>query len=568
MLRLKVNKTSSEGIVSGPVIIWQTEELQAEDYFVEETERDAEIGRFEEAVESAVQSLETLAEKNEIFEAHIQAVKDPSLAEEVREKITVEGANAQKAVQEVCEAYISIFESMDDEYMKERSADIRDIQKRLMRILKGKEAPFGRLANKGIVIAKDLTPSDTAQMDLSQVLGFVTRDGGVTSHVCIMARNIGLPALVGVKDILNYAKDGDFIILDAGKGEIILNPDDATAALYERLQRDFEEQKDILEQKAKLPAKTKDGYSVEVYANVGDRKELEMAQKCSADGIGLFRSEFLYMDNDHFPTEDEQFKAYKAAAAAVEKEVIIRTLDIGGDKKLSYFEFEKEENPFLGFRAIRISLSMKEMFQEQLRGILRASAYGNVKIMFPMIISLEELAEAKEMVECAKSKLRTEGTAFNENIAVGVMIETPASVLMAEELAQNADFFSIGTNDLTQYILAADRGNERISNLYNPFHPAVLRSIKYVIEAGHKAGIPVGMCGEFASDEKAVKLLLGMGLDEFSMSSPMTVKAKNAIRNTSLNYARTLAGEVLKMSSADEIENYLWQVVSLSDKIK
>ncbi|NLG03961.1 MAG: phosphoenolpyruvate--protein phosphotransferase, partial [Clostridia bacterium] len=402
---------------------------------------------------------------------------------------------------------------------------------RLLMAVKGISAnPFDAMDRPGIVVASDLTPSDTIQMNKNLVLGFATQFGGVTSHVSIIAKNLGLPALVGVSDLMHNVQQDDEIILDATGRKVILNPDEETKKFYQDIIYKANEEKEFYAKLKNVPATTKDGKTVEVCANVGNIEDINFAKEFGFDGIGLFRSEFLYMENSHFPTEEEQFEVYRKAVIVAEKYVIVRTLDIGGDKALSYFEFEKEENPFLGWRAIRICLEMTDIFKTQLRALLRASAFGEIKIMYPMIISEEELDTANALLEECKRELDAEGKAYNKDIRVGVMIETPAAVLCAPELAKKADFFSIGTNDLTQYITAVDRGNKRIAHLYNSFHPAVLRAIKMVINAGHAAGIPVGMCGEFASDENATKLLLGMGLDEFSMSASCINRVKALIR--------------------------------------
>ena len=558
MRELQVVRTASAGIVIGKVFRVVKPSLAAEPYPVADGETEREVSKYEAAMATAVKQLEALQETNDIFGAHLEIVKDATLSEGIVSKITQERCNVQQALQEVAEEFIQLFEMMEDEYMKERAADIKDVRNRLMCALKGIQLnPFANICEQVIVVTDDLTPSDTAALDLSHVLGFITRDGGITSHVSIMAKNMGIPALVGVSEILNSVKADDLVIMDAGQGRILINPEEAIVCEYRRKQDADEKEQQKLSETSRLPVITKDGRAIAVCANVGNVEEVRAAKLQNVDGVGLFRSEFLYMENVHFPTEEEQFLVYKAAAELVQTELTIRTLDIGGDKELSYYTFEKEENPFLGWRAIRISLDMREMFKEQLKAILRASAFGPVRIMFPMIICLNELRMAKAILAECKEELRAAGSSFDEEIPVGIMIETPASVLCAEDFAGEVDFFSIGTNDLTQYILAVDRGNKKIAAAYNSFHPAILRSIRQVICAAHKNGIPVGMCGEFASDERAVKLLLGLGLDEFSMSAGSTAKVKQRIRDSSYEEARQYAGKICALKTVTEVEEAL-----------
>ena len=396
-------------------------------------------------------------------------------------------------------------------------------------------------------------------MNLDYVLGFATQFGGVTSHVCIMARNLGLPALVGVDDLMNQVNDGDMIIIDAGNGDVYVNPSDDMIREFEKKQVEFIKSEEKIKESLHLEPITTDGKRVLIYSNVGNIEDIKNAVKCHIDGIGLFRSEFLYMENTHFPTEEEQFQVYKNAVQICTGEVIIRTLDIGGDKELSYYEFQKEENPFLGFRAIRISLEMKDMFKQQLRALLRASAFGNVSIMYPMIISIEELIQANSILQECKTELNNEKIPYNKDIKIGMMIETPASVMEADNFAKYVDFFSIGTNDLTQYMLAVDRGNEKIANMYDSFNPAVLHAIQKVIDAGHKENIVVGMCGEFAGDEKACKMLLGMGLDEFSVAFTQVGAIKSIVRSSSYEKCKESAKEIRTATTKEEIIKILEQ---------
>ena len=558
MIAINVEKTASRGIVIGKAFLVERPCLTINLGTIDVQDIQREIKRYESAVANAETELEVLAKTNNIFEAHLEMVKDITLYEGVITKIKEEKQCAESALEATAAEFIQIFDSMEDEYMRERAADIKDIRYRLMCGLQGvKNNAFENIVDEVILIAEDLTPSDTACLNLDYILGFITQEGGVTSHVSIMARGLGIPALVGVQGILKQVKNDDYIIMDAGKGKIIINPDEDTVYKYQELRKEQLKKQEEIAKINHLPAITKDGKSIRLCANVGTIKDIKKALEYRMDGIGLFRSEFLYMDNTHFPTEEEQFEVYKEAAQICGKELTIRTLDIGGDKALSYYEFEKEENPFLGWRAIRISLELKDMFKTQLRAILRASAFGIIRIMFPMIISMEELRMSKAILEECKEELKNENIACYQKIEVGMMIETPASVILAEDFAKEVDFFSIGTNDLTQYLLAVDRGNKKISKLYNSFHPSVIRSIKKVIMAGQKNHIKVGMCGEFASDEKAVKLLLGLGLEEFSMSASEITNVKYIIRNTSFEEAQVLAAKACEMQTIQEVYEVL-----------
>lgn len=559
MKKIHVERTASRGVVTGRAYVVTRPDVSADRSAISDNAMEAEIARYEAAVEAVKEDLAKLAETNAVFAAHQELAQDPALYDSVVDKIRGERKNAELSLEETVDMFAAVFESMDDEYMRERGADMKDVGRRLMCRLKGVEDnTLGSIHEKVIVVAKDLAPSDTAAMNLEYVLGFITQEGGITSHVSIMARNLNLPALVGVEGILDEIAEGDEIVMDAGTGTIIINPDDAAKEEYSARMEAFVKREKELAEISALPSETLDGRKVELSANVGNIQDIRNALPHHIDGIGLFRTEFLYMESDHFPDEDEQFAVYKEAAELMEgREVIIRTLDIGGDKGLSYFDFGEEENPFLGYRAIRICLDREDVFKIQLRALLRASAYGNIRIMYPMIISVEELDRANGLLAACKEELRTEGRAFNEDIVVGMMIETPASVVCADELAERVGFFSIGTNDLTQYTLAVDRGNKKISNLYNPFHPAVLRNIRHTIEAGHAAGIKVGMCGEFAGDPRALKILLGFGLDEFSMSAGAISEVKARLRNTTYEEAKELAGKAAKCVYLKEIEELL-----------
>lgn len=517
---VKVEKTASRGIAVAPVYLYQEPDLTPDSYAITKEQVEEEQKKFVDARSAVVEELEKLAGENEIFAAHLEIANDFMLQDGVNNRIAIDQKNAQIAVKETVEEFAGMFAAMEDAYMRERGADIKDIGKRLMAGLKGKRLPdLGSLDAPVIVAARDLYPSDTVKLNPEFVKGIVTEEGGVTSHVSIIAKSMNIPTLVGISGILEKLVDGEIVCMDAGQGILVLAPDETTLSEYQQKKEAYENERRRLKELRNTPAVTKEGKRISLCANVGNVEDIKKALEMNIDGVGLFRSELLYMENSHFPTEEEQFAVYKEAAELCPKELTIRTLDIGGDKELPYFEFEKEDNPFLGWRAIRISLDMKEMFKEQLRAILRASSYGHVRIMFPMLISLEELRDTKEIVEECKKELTAEGKAFDENIELGMMMETPASVILADEFAKEADFFSIGTNDLTQYLLAVDRGNKKIADRYSYFHPAVLSAIKHIIEAGHRAGIKVGMCGEMAGDSKAVPKLLEFGLDEFSMSA-------------------------------------------------
>lgn len=482
-------------------------------------------------------------------------LEDEELEQEIVALIKSDKKTAEAAVQSVIEDQATALEALDDEYLKERAADVRDIGKRLMRnILEMPIIDLSAISEKVILVATDLTPSETAQLSLDNVLGFITDLGGRTSHTSIMARSLEIPAIVGTSNATQTIKKDDYLVLDAINNKIIINPSDEELETLKAIKDEYLHEKEELAKLKDLPAITLDGHQVEVCANIGTVRDVAGAERNGAEGVGLYRTEFLFMDRDSLPTEEEQFQAYKAVAEAVgSPAVIIRTMDIGGDKDLPYMNLPKEENPFLGWRAIRICLDRKEILHPQLRAILRASAFGKLRIMFPMIISVEEIRALKAELEILKSQLREEKKAFDESIEVGVMVETPAAAVMARHMAKEVDFFSIGTNDLTQYTLAVDRGNELISHLYNPMSPAVLNLIKQVIDASHAEGKWTGMCGELAGDERATLLLLGMGLDEFSMSAISIPRIKKVIRNANYDDAKALAEQALAQPTAKEL---------------
>lgn len=557
MQEIRAEQRASKGIAIGKAFLVKAPDLTAEQKEITEAEREREKTLFRRAAEQTQNALRPLARENPIFAAHLDMAEDDTLLLGVEEKIT-KGKGAQWALQEQMEETCGMLESLEDAYLRERAADVRDVCRRMMAFLKGiDDDPFRNIKEKVILFAEELNPSDTAKMDFHYVKGMVTAKGGSTSHVAILARSLEIPALLGMEGILEKAEAGQEIILDGNEGLLILSPDDLTHRVYAEKQEAEKELKRKLKEMNRLPAVTTDGRQVHLYANVGSLKDVEAAKKHGAEGVGLFRSEFLYMESSRFPTEQEQFEIYKKAAEILKKPITIRTLDIGGDKALPYYQFEKEENPFLGWRAIRFCLDMRDVFKTQLKALLRAAAYGDIRIMYPMIVSVEEFRKANQMLEECKQELRERGVLFRESISTGIMVETPAAVFVAEELAKEVDFFSIGTNDLTQYILAADRGNQKLTKLYSPFHPAVLRAVERVIEAGHREGKEVGMCGEFAGDERAVPLLVGMGLDEFSMVSNEIAAVRYQVRGLSEEQAKHLAKRVLAAGTEKEVKHLL-----------
>lgn len=550
---------ASPGIAMGIAKIFVKKKLEISKEFLSEEDKSGHIKKIDAAFEAYKAELAGRTGQSEmergVTEAHMELLSDPYFIDTVKDKINLESKPADMALSETSDMMASMMESLDDPYLRERGADYRDIGHNLLYLLKGvKSESLENLDQDYIIVSDELTPSDTAKMDKNRVLAFANDFGGATSHTSIIAQTLGIPCLVGMKEATSKIKDGDYLILDGQEGILYINPDDDTKNKYKGMLDKLEEENNRLKALKFERAISKDNRKVEVATNIGNLNDLDLGIEAGAEGVGLFRTEFLYMDNSHFPTEDEQFVVYKKAAEKLEgKQLLVRTLDIGGDKSLSYFEFPHEDNPFLGWRALRICFDMPEIFRTQLRAILRASAFGNVKILLPMIISLDELLHVKELVEQYKRELDLEGIDYNKNIEIGIMIETPASVFSSEELAEHCDFFSIGTNDLTQYILAADRGNEKISKLYNSFNPAVLRAIAHVIKSAHKAGIWCGMCGGFAGDSKATYLLFGLGLDEFSAPASKLTKIKDIIRNSEYSEAEKFARDIIKTSSVKEI---------------
>jgi len=556
----------SYGIAIGKALIIKEEVPEIKESKVED--QVSELARFDNALKQSITELQKViegvieklgSEKAEIFEAHLCMLEDPEFIGSIQKKITDEKFNAEFSLQTVATQTATIFENMDNEYMTERAADIRDVTKRVLNILMGiKVVSIAEIQDECILVAKDLTPSDTAQIDKAKILAFVTEIGGRTAHTSIIARSLELPAVVGVGSGIRVIKDDDILIVDGEEGIIIINPDEKTLADYKKRQQEFIEFKNQLEKYAKMASTTTDGKTVELAANIGSAVDVESVIKNGAEGIGLFRTEFLYMSKDALPTEEEQFGEYKTVLEAMNgKPVIIRTLDIGGDKKLTYLPMDEEMNPFLGYRAIRLCLDRTDIFVTQLRALVRASSYGKLKIMFPMICNLQELRMAKKILEQCKTELKSEGVVFDENIEVGIMIEIPSAAVMSDILAKEVDFFSIGTNDLIQYTLAVDRMNEKISYLYDFYHPAVLRLIKTVIDNGHNAGITVNMCGEMAGDTNLIPVLLGFGLDEFSMSASSILRARKTITSSSYEECKKLSGPILSFGDSDEIKEYI-----------
>ena len=558
---------ASPGIALGRALVIEHSELVIEKKTIENI--DEEIQKLESAVKVSKEELTKVKEKAlaelgeheaEIFEAHLLVLEDPELIGSAISKIRDEKVNADYALNEIKEMFVAMFESMDNEYMRERAADIKDVTNRVLRHILGiKVVDLAELDEEVVLIAHDLTPSDTATMNKNMVLGFLTDIGGRTSHTAIMARTLEIAAVVGLNDITKKVKDGDYIVFNGDTGEVIVNPDEETKAKYASLKEEFEEYRKSLELLKGQASITTDGRHVELAGNIGSPNDVEGLIKNDAEGVGLYRTEFLYMDKeDSFPTEEEQYEAYKAVLEGMNnKPIVIRTLDIGGDKELPYFEMEAEMNPFLGYRAIRLCLDRKDIFKTQLRALYRASVHGKLRIMFPMISSLEELLDAKEVIKEVLKELDAENIAYSNDVEVGMMIEIPSAAVISDVLAKHVDFFSIGTNDLIQYTCAVDRMNQKISHLYNQFNPAVLRLIKMVIDNAHKEGKWVGMCGESAGDQRMIPILLGFGLDEFSMSPISILPARKLI--TSLSYAdmQKFADEVLAMGTAKEIKEYV-----------
>lgn len=528
----------------------------------------AEKERFQAAIVKSKGELEIIrentlqelgADKAEIFSAHLLILEDPEIVSQVNAKIDDEKTNAAQALDEVSQMMVMIFESMDNEYMRERAADVRDVTKRTMAHLLGITfVTPAQINEEVIIIAEDLTPSDTAQLNRKYAKGFATNIGGRTSHSAIMSRSLEIPAVVGTKVVLTEVKHGDFLILDGTEGDVIVNPSSDQIAEYEEKRSAYIAQKEEWKKLKNEKTVTADGHHVELAANIGTPNDVKGVLENGAEAVGLYRTEFLYMDAETFPTEDEQFTAYKTVLESMgDKKVVIRTLDIGGDKELSYLDLPHEMNPFLGYRAIRLCLDQTDLFRTQLRALLRASAYGKLAVMFPMIATLEEFRAAKALLLEEKANLQAEGVTVSEEIEVGMMVEIPSTAVMAKQFAKEVDFFSVGTNDLIQYTMAADRMNEKVSYLYQPFNPAILNLLNNVITEAHKAGKWVGMCGEMAGEELALPILLGLGLDEFSMSASSVLRARSLMTRLNKAECEAIVEQVLDMDTAEDVVNFL-----------
>ena len=553
---------ASPGIEKGKVLVIKECQQMLAYSKIENT--DAEISRFESAVNKSKTELVNILAKVKkeigekeaaIFDAHIMILEDPELIGKVKNEIEKEKISAEYALKTTRDTYIEIFENMDNEYMRERAADIKDVTDRVIRNLTGiGKKDIATIEAKVVIAAKDLSPSDTAQMDKGKVIGILTDDGGPASHVAIMARALEVPAVVGLGNITEQLKTGDEVLMDGDEGYVFIKPDEDIIKKYMKKREVLRAIKTKYEDLKGRESRTKDGYKVELSANIGTPEELPAVLRNDGEGIGLFRTEFLYMDRNRLPSEEEQFEAYKYTAQKMKgKPVVIRTLDIGGDKAISYIPMPEEMNPFLGYRAIRLCLDRPDIFKMQLRALLRAGVYGNIKIMFPMISGIEELRKAKKFLNETKEDLSQSNQIFNPDMEVGMMIEVPAAAILSDVFAKEVDFFSIGTNDLIQYITAVDRGNKDIAHLYTQFHPALLRLIKQVIDNGHKEGIWVGMCGEAAGDPRLIPLLIGMGLDEFSMSPGNILKARWILSNLSKKEMGKKVENILKYASAEEV---------------
>lgn len=556
---------ASPGIVFGKALVLKEEPIVLNTQKITADQVEAEKAKFFAGRAKAAEQLtaikekarRTLGEEKEaIFEGHLMILEDEELEEEILGYLEEHLVTADVAAAKIIDMQVAMLADIDDEYLKERAGDIRDIGNRLLRNILGMNiVDLGDIQEEAVLVAYDLTPSETAQLNLDKVLGFITDIGGRTSHTSIMARSLELPAVVGTNNITSLVKTGDIVILDATNNQVHINPTAEQLEQAAALQAKIAQEKAELAKLKDLPAETLDGHRIEVVGNIGTIRDVDGVLRNGGEGVGLYRTEFLFMDRSQLPGEEEQFQAYKEIVEAMEgKLVVLRTMDIGGDKELPYLDLPKEMNPFLGWRAVRIGLVRREILDTQLRAVLRASAFGKLAVMFPMIISVEEIRELKGIIESLKAQLRAEGKAFDENLQVGVMVETPSAAVNARHLAKEVDFFSIGTNDLTQYTLAVDRGNELIAHLYNPLTPSVLNLIKQVIDASHAEGKWTGMCGELAGDVKATALLLGMGLDEFSMSGISVPHVKKLVRSINYAEAKALADEALAQPTAADIE--------------
>lgn len=556
----------SEGIGIGKVVIIEEHEVVIEDRTISDTE--AEINRVREGIEKFVADTTAMADKMEatvgakdadILRGHIMLLQDPTIEEQIVDLINNEKVNAEKALDQVLEQTAELFSQIPDELLQQRATDLRDIKGRILKILLGiEEQDISEVPEGTVLVARDLTPSMTAGIIPEKIAGVLTEVGGRTSHSAILARAMEIPAVLSIEAICSQVKNGDTVVLNGTTGEAIVNPDEETIAVYEKMLEDYRKERELLKQYTGKPTVSKDGTKVELVCNIGKPEDAKKAVECDGEGIGLFRTEFLFMDRDTIPTEEEQFEAYKSVAETMsEKPVIIRTLDIGGDKEIPYLGLEKEENPFLGFRAIRFCLQRRDIYETQLRALVRASAFGKIKVMIPLVTGVDELRQVKAIVADIMKEYDAAGVEYNKNLEIGVMMETPAACLMADVLAKEADFFSIGTNDLTGYTMAVDRGNAKVAYLYSAYNPAVLRAIKRIIECGKQEGIMVGMCGEAAADPKLIPLLLAFGLDEFSVSATSVLKTRKNISENDIAQCKALADKVMECTTEEEVLNIL-----------
>ncbi|WP_303137780.1 phosphoenolpyruvate--protein phosphotransferase [uncultured Eubacterium sp.] len=552
----------SEGIGIGKVVLIEEHDLTVEKKSV--TDTDAELKRLQDAIEKFVSITNEMADKMaktvgeqdaDILRGHIIMLQDPMIEEQISALMISEKISAEMALEQVLDQTAEMFAAVPDELIQQRATDLMDIKSRMLKILMGiEEVDISQVPENTVLVARDLTPSMTAGINPANIAGILTEVGGRTSHSAILARAMEIPAVLSIEGICGIVKNGDTVVLDGSKGEAIVNPDEATVKEFEKKFADYAAEKELLKAYKGKPSQTKDGVKVELVSNIGKPEDADKVVECDGEGIGLFRTEFLFMDRDSVPTEEEQFEAYKKVAETMKgKPVIIRTLDIGGDKAIPYLGLETEENPFLGFRAIRFCLKRRDIYEVQLRALLRASAFGDIKIMVPLVTGVDELRAVKVILEDIKRQLDKEGIAYNKDVKVGVMMETPAACMMADALAKEADFFSIGTNDLTGYTMAVDRGNAKVAYLYSTYNPAVLRAIKRIIECGKAEGIMVGMCGEAAADPKLIPLLLAFGLDEFSVSATSVLKTRKTISDCNIDECKALAEKVMKCVTEEEV---------------
>lgn len=552
----------SEGIGIGKVVLIEEHDLTVEKKSV--TDTDAELKRLQDAIEKFVSITNEMADKMaktvgeqdaDILRGHIIMLQDPMIEEQISALMISEKISAEMALEQVLDQTAEMFAAVPDELIQQRATDLMDIKSRMLKILMGiEEVDISQVPENTVLVARDLTPSMTAGINPANIAGILTEVGGRTSHSAILARAMEIPAVLSIEGICGIVKNGDTVVLDGSKGEAIVNPDEATVKEFEKKFADYAAEKELLKAYKGKPSQTKDGVKVELVSNIGKPEDADKVVECDGEGIGLFRTEFLFMDRDSVPTEEEQFEAYKKVAETMKgKPVIIRTLDIGGDKAIPYLGLETEENPFLGFRAIRFCLKRRDIYEVQLRALLRASAFGDIKIMVPLVTGVDELRAVKVILEDIKRQLDKDGIAYNKDVKVGVMMETPAACMMADALAKEADFFSIGTNDLTGYTMAVDRGNAKVAYLYSTYNPAVLRAIKRIIECGKAEGIMVGMCGEAAADPKLIPLLLAFGLDEFSVSATSVLKTRKTISDCSIDECKALAEKVMKCITEEEV---------------